>query len=289
MSRFALLGHPLGHSLSPVIHQAAYDALGLEHSYELLDCPDATAVSAAVARLRKGEFAGFNVTVPHKQVALGLADSPDPLARQAGAANVLALRGSKLHAFNTDILALLSELGDVPRGVAIVLGNGGAALGAATALGELGFERIYVSARSHVGPRESWPSVAKFQALDVEFLAWLPDAWQAISAEVSLVLQATSAGMRGASPGDGVASVVPWQELPSSAVAYDVVYNPEETPFLAAAREHQLDARGGLGMLVGQAAAALELWLEVDAPRGAMLEAAKQALAQEGHRGELGG
>ncbi|MCA9645221.1 MAG: shikimate dehydrogenase, partial [Myxococcales bacterium] len=278
MSRFALLGHPLGHSLSPVIHQAAYDALGLEHSYELLDCPDASHVSDAVARLRQGEFAGFNVTVPHKQVALALADKLDPLARQAGAANVLALKGSDLQAFNTDILALLSELGDVPRSAAVILGNGGAALGAATALRELGFEHVYVTARSHVGDRDTWPSAQTFKLLDVELLHWGAEAWEEIAVELSLVLQATSAGMRGASPGEGVASVVPWQELPTSAVAYDVVYNPEETPFLSAAREHGLEARGGLGMLVGQAAAALELWLDVDAPRAAMHEAAQRAL-----------
>lgn len=278
MSRFALLGHPLGHSLSPVIHHAAYAALGLDHTYELLDCPDGDAVRAAIERLRQGEFAGYNVTVPHKQLALSLAESPDRLAREAGAANVLALKANKLHAFNTDILALLAELGDVDRGVAVVLGNGGAALGAAAALSELGFERVYISARSFSGPRAAWRSAQAFEPLGAIPIEWGPEAWLEFVGEVSLVVQATSAGMLGASAGSGVADVVPWQELPAAAVAYDVVYNPEETPFLTAARSRELDARGGLGMLVGQAAAALELWLDVDAPRAAMLAAAKQAL-----------
>ncbi len=278
MSRFALLGHPLGHSLSPVIHHAAYDALGLAHRYELLDCPDRPAVETALLRLERGEYAGYNVTVPHKQLALSLADIADPLARQAGAANVLALQAGKVHAFNTDILALLSELGDVGRGAAVILGNGGAALGAATALAELGFERVYVCARRHTGPPEGWRGSDTFRDLDVTLLEWRPGAWQSFVSDVTLVLQATSAGMLGAGPGESVSDIVPWQELPANCVAYDVVYNPEETPFLARARDRKLDARGGLGMLVGQAAAALELWLDVDAPRAAMLDAARQAL-----------
>lgn len=166
------------------------------------------------------------------------------------------------------------------RGVAVILGNGGAALGAATALGELGFQKVHVSARSHVGPRETWRRADSFQHLDVSLLEWGTEAWRGFEDDVSLVLQATSAGMLGGAPGESVSDAVPWERLPANAVAYDVVYNPTETQFLRDARERGLDARGGLGMLVGQAAAALELWLDLDAPRAAMFAAARAALGQ---------
>lgn len=282
MKRFALLGHPVGHSLSPAIHHAAYAALGIQASYQLRDCPTRDAVSQALAEVRSGTLCGANVTVPHKRLALSLADRADALAARAGAANVIVKQGEELVAYNTDVLALLSELGDVPRGTALVIGNGGAALGALTALGALGFERLVVSARRFVGDSTGWPDISQLEALDAETLPWASEAWREAASNADLIVQATSAGMTGASPGDAVSAVVPWDDISTGAVAYDVVYNPRETPFLRSAAQRGLDARGGLGMLVGQAAAALELWLEVDAPRGVMLAAAEAGLSGGG-------
>ncbi len=282
MKHFALLGHPVDHSLSPVIHHAAYAALGIQAEYSLRDCPTPQAVAAALAELRSGALSGANVTVPHKRVALSLADQADPLAARAGAANVMVKQGDLLVAYNTDVLALLSELSDIPRGTALVVGNGGAALGALTALGELGFDRVVISARRFVGDATGWPDVAQLVRLGAEPVPWASDAWRDAASTADLLIQATSAGMSGASSGDAVSAVVPWDDMPTRAVAYDVVYNPKETPFLRDARGRGLDARGGLGMLVGQAAAALELWLDVDAPRSAMLAAAERGIMQRG-------
>lgn len=282
MKHFALLGHPVGHSLSPAIHHAAYAALGIEATYSVRDCPTHQAVVDALAELRSGALAGANVTVPHKRVALSLADQADPLAARAGAANVIVKQGDLLVAHNTDVLALLSELSDVPRGTALVIGNGGAALGALTALSELKFDRVVLSARRFVGDIASWPDVPQLEALGAEVVPWASDAWLDAATTAALIIQATSAGMSGASSGDAVSAVVPWNDVPARAVAYDVVYNPKETPFLRRALERGLDARGGLGMLVGQAAAALELWLDVDAPRAVMLAAAELGLLERG-------
>ncbi len=274
MRHFQLLGHPLAHSLSPVIHQAAYDALGLTHRYTLRPCPTRADVEAAVAALRAGAIHGLNITLPHKALALSLADHAEARAARTQVANVLCARGDVLTAHNTDVAALTVELAAPARGTALVLGAGGAGLAATAALSELGFKRVVVSSRRFAGPRP-WPGEGLLASLGASLAPW-QDLTAAAGAE--LVVQATSAGMRGGPDGEPISRQVPWGDLAPRALAYDVVYNPRVTPFLREAERHGLVARGGLGMLVEQAAQALELWLGVSAPRAAMLERAAQAL-----------
>ncbi len=274
--RFVLIGHPVSHSISPELHRAAYRALGLPHVYEKVDCPDEAAAELAIDALRRGEVSGINVTVPWKRLALGAADRQDELARQIGAANVLVREADgAIAAYNTDALALATELASVvpaPRAVAII-GNGGAARAAVAASRKLGAERVSVVAR-----RWSESLAADFSALGATAIAW-PVSGHLTEFEASeIVIQASSAGMLGADPGEVVAAIVPWTELPAGALAYDVVYNPPLTAFLAAAATHGVRALGGLGMLVGQAAHSIELWLGGTAPRAAMDQAAHQAL-----------
>ena len=285
--RFLLIGHPVGHSISPELHQAAYASLGAAHVYEKRDCPDEAAVKSEVNALRRGDLAGINVTVPWKRLALGLADRVDELAAQIGAANVLVRepRG-QIAAYNTDALALTVELrrDRPPRSVAII-GSGGAARAAVAASRALGADRIVVIGRRWTEPaaRDTWANAEDFRALGATVVAWPAPGggseWEALAAASDIVLQATSAGMKGADDGRAVSDVVPWSRLARGALAYDVVYNPLQTPFLAAAGAHGFEARGGLGMLVGQAALSIELWLGVAAPREAMADAAERALS----------
>jgi shikimate dehydrogenase len=270
VKRFALVGHPLGHSVSPAMHRAAHAALGIEASYEAIDCADAAAVRAVVERLRAAELAGINVTIPHKRLALELADRVDALAESTGAANVLALAAGEVVAHNTDVGALCDRFRALcPNARCFgILGAGGAALAAARAAVEVGAERIAVTARRFANARA-------FEQLGAELFAW-DDPRALVASEV--VVQATSAGMLGADPGEAVAERVVWAELAPGAVALDVVYNPRVTPFLAAARAAGLAVEGGLPMLVGQAVRAIELWLGRRAPADVLLRAAERAL-----------
>jgi shikimate dehydrogenase len=280
--QFVLIGHPVSHSISPAIHRAAYRALGMDHQYDAVDCPDEPSVRRQVERIRTGEVTGANVTVPHKLVALGLADIVDASARQVGAANVL-LRddAGRVVAHNTDALALGDELGSSSaERNALVLGNGGAALAAVVACRATGVGKVFVTARKFSAEMaaESWPMALQLRSLGAELLSWDSATLLPATQSAAFVVQATSAGMKGADVGDELSRVLPWSALPSDALLYDLVYNPAETPFLNRARALGLRGSNGLGMLVGQAARAFSLWLGVTAPLAAMRLAAERAL-----------
>ncbi|HEY2516759.1 MAG TPA: shikimate dehydrogenase [Polyangiaceae bacterium] len=271
MSRFAVLGDPIGHSKSPKMHAAAYAALGLSHSYEAIRATPAE-LGPLVQALRRGEYDGFNVTVPHKQRILEHVDHVDPSASRVLAANTL-VRGAdgRITAYNTDVPALARELRLLAKertdaewrsSKALVLGSGGAARSALAALGnELGVRTVIVRSRR------------PFDGADGKSVLAEPLARSPVDGEVLTVLQATSAGMTGAEPGDGVAAAVHWERLPANAVALDVVYAPPVTPFVASAQGRGLRVTNGFGMLAMQGALAFELWLGLPAPYEVMLGA----------------
>jgi shikimate dehydrogenase len=285
--RFAVVGDPIGHSLSPVMQGAALRALGLPHTYDAVRAT-ADELPGVVARLREGEYDGLNVTVPHKVRVLSLVDALDESARVAGAANTLVRGpGGRLVAHNTDAPALAAELARLAgsrawpaNGCGLVLGAGGAARAAIVALGvHLGIGEVAVRARAFADParRDAFVRTAPHP---VTAEPWAPSG--AREARTIAIVQATSAGMRGADGGqsgggEDVARVVAWDALAPGAVAIDVVYAPRDTPWLWAARRRGLRCDDGLGMLARQGALALELWLADEGVK-APLEAMRAAL-----------
>lgn len=259
--RFALLGDPVAHSKSPAMHAAAYRALHLECTYEAIRATPAD-LAPLVRALRDGTYDGFNVTIPHKRRILEHVDRVDPRAESVGAGNTLVrAKDGAIVAHNTDVPALAAELARLApertreewrASRAIVLGTGGAAASAIAALeNDLGVREVIVRARRGAEPLA--PSEAEKGTLTI--------------------VQATSAGMNGADPGDVVADAIGWSDLPARAIALDVVYAPPETPFLRAAAAHGVRGANGFGMLAMQGALAFELWLGVPAPYNAMLTA----------------
>jgi shikimate dehydrogenase len=272
--RFGVIGDPVAHSRSPALHAAAYRALGLPHRYEAVRVT-AQELPAVVGQLRRGDFDGLNVTVPHKESILRLVDAPDDIVLAVGAANTL-VRGDdgRIAAHNTDAPALAAELrriagttlpwGDVR---ALVLGSGGAARAAVAALATLGVRDIAVRARAFSNDDAARAFVASLPCA-VTTQVWEPSPESELRTQV--LVQATSAGMHGADPGEAVAAAVAWDAVPPEALAIDVVYAPRDTPWLRAARRRGLRSDGGLGMLARQGALAFELWLGIDAPLEAM-------------------
>ena len=300
--RFALLGHPVRQSVSPVMHGAALRALGLPHGYSAIDVPSEASLRRLVGEIRRGSFHGVNITLPYKQAVLEMVDEVAASAEEVGAANVLVRTTSGgVIAHNTDVSALAEEVLALttgrPRQRAVVLGAGGAGLSAIAALRQLGFSVVAVTSHSWKGTEEvyesesgksarrlgaltmPWPSDSRDKPTSGKASQVLRMQWSEFAAAADVIVQATSAGMRGGPPGEEVAKVVPWTLVRPGAVAYDVIYNPIETPFLREARSRGHEALGGLGMLVRQAAASLALWTGEQPSMEVMRAAAEQALA----------
>lgn len=258
-----LLGHPVGHSVSPQLHQAAIEATGTDAVYLAFDVvPERLA--EAVGGVRSLGALGANLTVPHKVAGMSLADRVTDEARGIGAANTLFWEDGQLVADNTDAAGLQEVLIDVgiePGTAAVIVGAGGAARSAAVALGRVG-------ARVRVWARRSGPARA-VRDLAVAHGASHLDT----DAPLQLVVNATPLGLRGES--------LPhkFMALRADQVALDLVYRAEPTPFLAAARKVGARALDGRGMLLGQAAHAFERWTGTTAPRDAMRAALDHALA----------
>ncbi len=268
--RFAVVGDPIAHSKSPAMHSAAFAALGLPHTYEAIHAT-ASELPAVVQRLRDGEFAGLNVTVPHKRAVLSLVDAIDPLVSIVGAANTLVLEGSRLLAANTDMDAVAAEIKAFgvrsPIDHALVIGAGGAARACIVGLSRhLGVKKITLRSR-----RSSDDLAREMETKLGVVVTVEPLSPSDRESTFDCIIQATSAGMSPADPGDLVADAIAWDRVRDDAVALDVI-TLTETPFLRAARARGLRTRNGLGMLARQGALAFEMWLKVAPPLDVMLE-----------------
>jgi shikimate dehydrogenase len=280
------------------MHRAALAELALPHTYEAIDVIDGEHLRQMVDALRRGILAGANVTVPHKTTVLDFVDRVDASAEKIGAANTLVRSQGRVVAYNTDAAGLaddLTALGAAGRTVAII-GAGGAARAAVAAAISIGANLIAVTTRSWdqsealVGsPRAEefralgalpcgWPIAAEGQGSSSRLSEAMRLQWGDIAASSEIVIQASTAGMKGASSGETIASILPWERLRKDVLIYDLVYNPKETPILRAAREHGLRQSGGVGMLARQGAHALSLWLKVTANVDTMRAAAHEAL-----------
>src|SRR3954452_13677651 len=246
MSRLAVLGHPVSHSRSPAMQNAALGALELwDWEYEAIDVAPED-FEAKVQALGQEDFAGANVTVPHKEAALALADEASEASQQIGAANTLVFDGRKIEAHNTDADGLLASLPDTPRGRRVlVLGAGGAARAVIWALRWEGAEV------------EVWNRTAeKAAALCAELGgAAITDPAQDT---YELIVNPSAAGLKGEDP---------FEPLPlepdlfaESQTVVDMVYGESPSPLLEAAERAGAATVDGLEILVQQGARSLEIW-----------------------------
>ncbi len=275
MMELVLLGYPVAHSLSPKFQNAALRKLGLPLLYTAR-AVDHEGLAAAVAEIRRGELAGANVTLPHKEAALRLVDRVSEEARLVGAVNTLVRRGDEVVGFNTDVAGFRAYLpvSTVYRNV-LVAGAGGAARG--VVYGLLGrAEVVHVLNRSRARAEalvESFlgPAEAKGTALVYGELGEIEQR-----GPFDLVVQATSLGVKALTCSPYWAHFE-WKELAPDALYVDLVYAPpgRQTPFVEHLQTLGLVGQGGLKMLVEQGAASFELWTGEAAPRDVMYEALK--------------
>ncbi len=274
-----IFGYPIGHSISPAMHRAAFARAGVDASYEAWEThPDALA--DAVAKLRGDGYLGANVTVPHKRAVMNHLDEIDGVASEIGAANTIVKRGGRLLGTNTDAYGFLESLrveaGFSPSGAdAALIGAGGAARAAAFALADSGVRTLTIANRT---PERADALASEITARGISARGIGLDApdFAAACADSALIVNSSSVGMLGG-PAEG-ASPVPPGAIGRGCVVYDMVYNPPRTPLLAQAEAAGAQTVGGLPMLVHQGAAAWSLWTGKEAPVDVMLQAAKAAL-----------
>jgi len=273
-----IIGYPLAHSVSPAMHQAAFDALGLRMRYERWETPPEH-LEWRVAALRGQETLGASVTVPHKERVIPLVDELDELARRTGAVNTIVNRRRRLAGYNTDVPGFLRALtedgGTDPRGKRVLLlGAGGAARAVGVALLQSGVGAIAVSNRT---PARAEALVVALRGSGLAGAAsLLPVAWGSVPPETALIVNATTMGMRHG-PAEGKSPLAAGR-IPAACLVCDLVYNPEETPLLRFARAAGARCLSGLPMLVYQGAIAFELWTGRRPPIEVMLRAAREAL-----------
>jgi shikimate dehydrogenase len=246
MAKLAVLGHPVSHSRSPAMQNAALAALGLEDwSYQAIDAAP-EAFEMTVRELAEVGYAGVNVTVPHKQAALALADEASEASRQIGAANTLVFGDKRIEAHNTDADGLLAALPDPPRGRrALVLGAGGAARAALWAL-------LWEGASADVWNRT--PERAEKICAELGGKAVTVPRQE----EYDLIVNTSAAGLGGEDPFDHLP--LTRERFSEAQTVVDMVYGERRSRLLKAAEGARATVVDGLEILVQQGARSLEIW-----------------------------
>ncbi|HEV2558699.1 MAG TPA: shikimate dehydrogenase [Microvirga sp.] len=262
MRRAFVVGHPVKHSRSPLIHGHWLAEHGIDGSYERIDVAPED-FGRFVATLREGDYAGGNVTLPHKEAAFAAVDRRTGRAERLGAVNTLWFENGELVGDNTDVTGFMAHL-DASLGAgweagvdtALVVGAGGAARGIVAGLQERALARILVTNRT---PGKADDLVAAFRrevGPRLETLPW--DERDRAVAEAGLIVNTTSLGMAGQPPLD-----LSLAATRDGAAVSDIVYVPLRTPLLAAAEARGLRIVDGLGMLLHQAAPGFARWFGV--------------------------
>lgn len=283
MWQLGLAGWPLGHSLSPILHQTALAAHAVKGDYRVFSIPPEQverSFSQLFREMREGRLDGLNVTVPYKQTVLPFLDRLSPAAQGVGAVNTVYLKDGKLVGDNTDIDGFAKDLGNLEWRMceltsrnALVLGAGGAARSVVYVLLNDGWT-VTIAARR----QEQAAALAHDYAGLAPIIPCVPVDKKLSHMDVDLIVNTTPVGMY---PNIDVSPWPAGQPLPPNAVIYDLIYNPAETKLMKAAS----CSRNGMGMLVEQAALAFEIWTDLPAPREEMRRAAEQHLSEMQNRG----
>ncbi|NIM02913.1 shikimate dehydrogenase [bacterium] len=260
-----LIGYPVEHSKSPLMHNAAFQSLGLDFVYNLFSVKPSD-LKEAITGLRAPNVAGANVTIPYKEEVMKYLDEISPEAEFIGAVNTIHNRQGRLGGYNTDgqgfITSLLTEGRIKLEGQkALLLGAGGAGKAVAVKLTERGVERLAITDKiaakgeDLVGRlRENIPDCPVYA------VAMSSKEFAETVFESTLLVNATPVGMK-----EGDPCVIDPEYLHKDLFIYDVIYN-RETPLVAEAKKRGLKALGGIGMLIYQGAASFEIWTGQRAP-----------------------
>lgn len=256
-----VIGYPLGHSLSPLLHNHSLNELNLNYVYLAFTIkPDD--LSNAINGFRALNIRGVNVTIPHKEAVIPLLDEIDPLALKVGAVNTIINNEGILKGYNTDVPGLTRMIEDdgnftIKNKKALVVGAGGAARATAIALLQQGIKELCLINRTEGKAEKLVADLKKYYNNSLYYGRLNPDFYSGLIKDIDILIDTTPVGM---SPDIEVPPVIPEQHLHSSMLVVDLVYNPSETTLLKAANRVGAKTLNGMGMLLYQGIESFKIW-----------------------------
>ena len=278
VAKLAVLGHPISHSLSPVMHEAAYQALGICASYTAIDVLPDDLYCTLQAFCEEG-YRGVNLTIPHKVAAVFRMDEITARAKRIGAVNTVTFENGRMHGDNTDgegwLRSFVAETGfTVADKQAVVLGAGGAARAIVDTLLFAQCKTVTILNRSVDRAQRLVNEMALWHRHDALFCGSLHDV---DLSNADLIVNTTSVGLMGALQDQAPVSL---DTVKSGAIVSDIVYRPRVTRLLSDAKAHGATVHEGLGMLLYQGALAIKRWFGVFPPIEPMKDAVVEVLDQ---------
>jgi shikimate dehydrogenase len=278
MTNFAVIGHPIGHSLSPLMHNTAFKLLGLDCHYDALDIEPA-ALKNTIEQFRTQKWGGFNVTVPHKEAIIPLIDEVSPEALMIGAVNTVANRDNKLFGYNTDVIGVERSLRPhrekIEGQMCLIMGSGGAARSVAHVLvHNIKPKGITFSA---LFPEQAHAIIKRMGSSDIQFkvIHCTDPALETAVKDSTLIVNATTVGMF---PHVGDSPLPNQQWLSNKHIVFDVIYRPLTTRLQNDAQAVGARTIDGLGMFIHQGAAAFQIWTGMEMPTEDIRQVLKEKL-----------
>ena len=259
--KLALIGYPLGHSLSPILYEAAFKDLGISGSYEILPTESEDLINR-IKYLRTNKYFGFNVTIPHKVPTTLFLSKYDEFVNLTGAVNTVKIEEDlSLSGYNTDVWGFVEA---IPKDInlkgahAAIIGTGGAARAVCAGLYTIGISKIDMYTRNIVDSKDTMDTLRK-RFPNIEFKAIQTSLMQGLS-DIDILINTTPLGMKNYDENTSPVNDENLETLPDSAVIYDIVYNPLRTALISKAIKLNKRFITGLDMLIYQAIRATEIW-----------------------------
>lgn len=264
---FAVIGDPIDHSLSPLIHNAAFRELDMDCSYIAYRIPKSE-LALGIADLKKIQIAGFNVTIPHKVEVLRYLDKVDEICSIVGASNTIANHNGILKGYNTDMEGFLDPIKRRNFGIkgakVLLLGAGGAARAIIAGFSKEKASEITIANRTE----ERAIDITKFaEKIGVKSKGITLEDVQESASDYNFIINATSIGLK------NEPCPISMESINKNNIVYDIVYRPMNTDFIKKAKENDATVIYGYEMLLGQAALSFEIWHGIKAPYNAMKKA----------------
>lgn len=259
--KLAIIGYPIGHTLSPVLYKAAFEELGLDYSYEVLSTPPEDLITQ-IKQLRSGKYFGFNVTIPHKvPVTLFLAKY-DEFVNLTGSVNVVKIEDDlSLSGYNTDVYGFMEAIPkdiDLTGKKAAIIGTGGAARAVCAGLYKKGVSKIDIYTRNVINSSETIKTLRN-RFTEIEIKAIQTSLMEGLE-DVDILVNTTPMGMKNFDEDNSPVGDKNIESLKDTALVYDIVYNPLRTALISKAIKFNKRYVCGLDMLVYQAVRAVEIW-----------------------------